>query len=72
MQILIRFFKGGFFLRSCASTYFLEDIRGSKSPFKNRDLGGLKNLDLPPISPLDDLFIISEKRKILSLLQIAF
>jgi len=55
-------------LRSCAFTYFLEDIRGSKSPFKNRDLGGLKNLDLPPISPLDDLFIIYEKRKILSLL----
>lgn len=72
MQILIRFFKVGFFLRSCASTYFLEDIHGSKLSFKKEDLGGLKNLDLTAISPLDDLFIISEKRKTLSLFQIAF
>ena len=41
-------------------------------PFKKGDLAELKNLDLTPISRLHNLFIISEKRKTLSLFQIAF
>ncbi|MEG0197389.1 MAG: hypothetical protein RR676_09350, partial [Acinetobacter sp.] len=61
MQILIRFFKVGFFLRSCASTYFLEGIHGSKPPFKNGDLGGLKNLDFPLFSPYMIYYFRKEK-----------